>query len=87
MYFLHLFSKSILDKYFLDDVFNQETGEVIVERSAKIDDKVIAKLKSNGIKEVELASDEKDHEIAVEVLMNTIEKDPTNNTFFIMLNY
>ena len=73
-------SKKILNKKILDDIINPETGEVLLEKQTIIDDDAIAKLKKMKIKEIVLETDSKEHEVAIEVLMNTMLKDPTNNS-------
>ena len=73
-------SKKIIDKKFLDDIVDSSTGEIIFEKNSIIDSDTISKLKKMKINEVALLDDSKENEVAIEVMMNTIEKDPTNNS-------
>ena len=73
-------SKSIIGKVVLDDVIDVNTGEVILESDSIIDKDNVKLLSSNNLDEIELLNDIKENEVAIEVLGNTIKKDPTNNS-------
>ena len=73
-------SKDIIGKVLLDDVVDVKTGEVLLEKDTIIDKDNIKLLPSNKLNEIELLNDIKENEVAIEVLGNTIKKDPTNNS-------
>ncbi len=73
-------SKDIIGKVVLDDVVDVNTGEVLLESGSIIDKDNIKLLSSNKLDEIELLNDIKENEVAIEVLGNTIKKDPTNNS-------
>ncbi len=58
------------------DIVNEETGEIIVEHDTEITEEVIAKLKKNKIKKIDLVKSE---DIIPEVIANTIRKDMTKS--------
>ena len=70
-------SKNIIDKILLDDIIDLETGEVLFEKNNTIDKDVVEFIKKNGEKEIDLLDDSKENEVAIEVLLNTMAKDPT----------
>ena len=72
--------KNLLDKSVLDDIINEETGEIIVEKGTIIDTHVLAQLKSIGFKSLYIAKTDRKNKIAVEMFLNTFAKDPTSNT-------
>ena len=72
--------KNIIDKLLLDDIIDMETGEVLFEKNNKIDKNILELLKKSGNKEIYLLDDSKENEVAIEVLLNTMAKDPTNNS-------
>ena len=71
-------NKSIVGEVLIEDIIDQKTGEVVFEDGVLIDDKVLDVLKKVGIKEVFLLKDPDC--LDVEMLKNTMTKDPTNNT-------
>ena len=73
-------SKNIIGKVVLDDVVDVNTGEVLLESGSIVDKDNIKLLSSNKLDEIELLNDIKENEVAIEVLGNTIKKDPTNNS-------
>ena len=73
-------SKSIIGKVLLDDFVDIDTGEILIDRDTIIDNNNIKLLSSNKLDEIELLDDIKENEVAIEVLQNTIKKDPTNNS-------
>ena len=73
-------SNKIIDKLLLDDIVDSKTGEVLCEKNNKIDKDILKILSDNGLKEIELLDDSKENEVAIEVLLNTMAKDPTNNS-------
>ena len=73
-------SKNIIGKEILDDFIDIKTGEVLIEKGTIIDKDNIKLLSSNKLDEIELLNDIKENEVAIEVLSNTIKKDPTNNS-------
>jgi DNA-directed RNA polymerase subunit beta len=73
-------TKNILDKLIVDDIIDSSTGEVLVEKHTIITKDVINVLKSNSSKKIILLDDSKENEVAIDVLLNTMAKDPTNNS-------
>ncbi len=73
-------SKNIVGKILLDDIIDINTGEVLLEKDTIIDKDNIKLLSNNKLSEIELLDDIKENEVAIEVLGNTIKKDPTNNS-------
>jgi len=72
--------KNILDKKLLDDIIDESTGEVVFERGTLINQSVVDKMNLIKMKSIKLPDDSKENEVAVEVLMNTLDKDPTSST-------
>lgn len=58
------------------DIINEETGEIIAEKESEISDELVAKLKKNKIKKVDLIKTE---DVIPEVIANTIRKDITKS--------
>jgi len=73
-------SKNILGKKLIDDLVDNHTGEVILEKDTILDKSNIKILLSAKLSELELLNDIKENEVAIEVLDNTIKKDPTSNS-------
>jgi len=73
-------SKDIIGKVLLDDFIDTATGEVLIEKDTVVDKNNIKLLSNNKLNEIELLNDIKENEVAIEVLSNTIKKDPTNNS-------
>ena len=73
-------SKSILGKKLLDDLVDNETGEIVLEKDTILDKSNIKILSNAKLSELELLNDIKENEVAIEVLDNTIKKDPTTNS-------
>ena len=69
--------KSLLGQYVAEDIVNRETGEVIVEAGKAITETAIEMMKSQKITKVVLV--EKDGNIEDDVILKTLEKDPTKN--------
>ena len=61
-----------------EDVVDTRTGEIFLEGSAELTPENIESLKEAGIQEVSIVDANKDFHSML--LLNTIEKDPTNNT-------
>ena len=73
-------SKSILGKKLLDDLVDNETGEIVLEKDTILDKSNIKILSNAKLSELELLNDIKENEVAIEVINNTIKKDPTSNS-------
>ena len=73
-------TKNLIDKLILDDIVDSTTGEVLCEKNTKIDKDILSIIKKIGIKEIELLDDSKENEVAIEVLLNTMAKDPTSSS-------
>ncbi len=73
-------SKSILGKKLLDDLVDNKTGEIVLEKDTILDKSNIKILSNAKLSELELLNDIKENEVAIEVLDNTIKKDPTTNS-------
>ncbi len=61
----------------LEDIVNKNSGEVLFETDTPITETMLSKLEEEGIKEIDIVKT--DDELAVEILSNTLEKDPTEN--------
>ena len=61
-----------------EDVVDTRTGEIFLEGSAELTPENIESLKEAGIQEISIVDANKDFHSML--LLNTIEKDPTNNT-------
>ena len=61
-----------------EDVVDTRTGEIFLEGSAELTPENIESLREAGIQEVSIVDSNKDFHSML--LLNTIEKDPTNNT-------
>ena len=59
------------------DVVNTETGEVVAEAGTELTVEGVAALKKSGVPEVALLSQGRD--LDVEMILNTMKKDPTTN--------
>ena len=72
--------KLLVDRIILDDIVDKVTGEVIVEKDSLLSLSIIQQLKKNKIKSIPLSVQDRPNKIAVELLSNTFDKDPTSNT-------
>ena len=71
-------SKKLIGKVLVDDVVDTETGEILGESRTELTVELLNDLISSGIKELEIVSPI--NELAGELLLNTMQKDPTHNT-------
>ena len=71
-------SKKLIGKVLVDDVVDTETGEILGESRTELTVELLNDLISSGIKELEIVSPI--NELASELLLNTMQKDPTHNT-------
>jgi len=78
-------SRKEIEHYFgrpiLDDVVDEETGEIIAEEGAEFDDEMLKRLKRAKVRRIALVKHVrgKDAEHSLEILQNTLEKDKTAN--------
>ncbi len=70
-------NKDVIGKKLLEDIVDKKTGEIVLESGSLIDDDILKLLKSLKIKELPLTK--KVDSMSVEMLRNTMEKDPTDN--------
>ena len=70
--------KNLVDKTLLEDIVNKETGEVISESGTSITEKRLDEWKKVGISELTVAV--KEDSLEVQMLKNTMEKDPTKSS-------
>ena len=71
-------SKKLIGKVLVDDLVDTETGEILAESRTELTVELLNDLISSGIKELEIVSPI--NELAGELLLNTMQKDPTHNT-------
>ncbi|MBI65503.1 MAG: DNA-directed RNA polymerase subunit beta [Candidatus Marinimicrobia bacterium] len=71
--------KRLLGKEVLEDVVNEKTGEIIFESGTPIDKNVLKKITGLKIDELVVLSDDQKNKVAIELVQNTMAKDPTNN--------
>lgn len=71
-------SKKVVGKVLIDDLIDTETGEILAESRTELTPDLIADLTAAKVKEVECVSPLDN--LAVELLLNTMQKDPTHNT-------
>ena len=71
-------SKKLIGKVLVDDLVDTETGEILAESRTELTVELLNDLISSGIKELEIVSPI--NELASELLLNTMQKDPTHNT-------
>ena len=71
-------SKSLIGKVLIEDVFNTETGEILAESRSELTSDVIDVLLAAKIKDVDCVSPL--DELSVELILNTMQKDPSHNT-------
>ena len=64
----------------LDDIVNEKTGEIILEKNENFTLDVIKKLRKSSVENVAVAKDDRASKISVELILNTFAKDPTSNT-------
>lgn len=70
--------KKLLGHSLVEDVVNRETGEIVGEARAELTEELLEELTKAGIQSVEFV--EPAQNMSVELLKNTMEKDPTHNT-------
>ena len=70
--------KNLVNKTLLEDIVNKETGEVISESGTAITEKRLDEWKKVGTSELTVAVNEESLE--VQMLKNTMEKDPTKSS-------
>ena len=71
-------SKKLIGKVLVDDLVDTKTGEILAESRTELTVELLNDLISSGIKELEIVSPI--NELASELLLNTMQKDPTHNT-------
>ena len=72
--------KSLLDRAVIEDVVDEKTGEVLLEKGSLISISDIKKMKNAKIDSIVMPVSDRSSKIAVELLSNTFDKDPTSNT-------
>ena len=74
--------KGKLEQYFgstiVDDIVNEQTGEILCESNTELNSKVLDELKDAGISSIEIVDGNKNFD--AQLLLNTIVKDPSHNT-------
>jgi DNA-directed RNA polymerase subunit beta len=76
-------SRKEIEKYFgriiLDDIIDEDTGEILAEKGTEFDDEMMKRLKRSKIRRIPLQKKTrgKDAEHSLAVLRNTLEKDKT----------
>ncbi len=71
-------SKKLIGQVLVNDVIDVNTGEILAESRSVINSDTFNLLKSSGIKDCEVVSSMDD--LAAELILNTMQKDPTQNT-------
>ena len=71
-------AKDLVNKTLLEDVINTESGEVIEESGVVITEKKLSEWKKAGVKELTVAA--KENSMEVQMLRNSMEKDPTKSS-------
>ena len=73
--------KKIIDEIIISDIVDKKTGEVVLEKDTIITDKELKLLKSLKITKIKLfkKSESSSNSLHVELLKNTMLKDPTKN--------
>jgi len=72
--------KNLIGKNIISDVINEKTGEILVEEETVLNKSIIQLLNKNKILSVEVLDNIKDNEVAINILTNTMAKDPTENS-------
>jgi len=70
--------KKLIGQVLVNDVIDVNTGEILAESRSVINSDTFKLLKSAGIKDCEVVSSIDD--LAAELILNTMQKDPTQNT-------
>jgi DNA-directed RNA polymerase subunit beta len=68
---------ALIDRYVAEDVVNRKTGEVLVEAGKQLAETTMELMKSQKI--LKVAMIEKDGSLEDDVIVKTLEKDPTSN--------
>ncbi|MCK4549859.1 MAG: DNA-directed RNA polymerase subunit beta, partial [Candidatus Krumholzibacteria bacterium] len=68
---------ALIDRYVAEDVVNRKTGEVLVEAGKQLTETALELMKSQKI--LKVAMIEKDGNLEDDVIIKTLEKDPTSN--------
>ena len=68
---------ALIDRYVAEDVVNRKTGEVLVEAGKQLTETTLELMKSQKI--LKIAMIEKDGNLEDDVIVKTLEKDPTSN--------
>jgi len=71
-------SKKLIGQVLVNDIIDVSTGEILAESRSVINSDSFKLLKSAGIKDCEVVSSMDD--LAAELILNTMQKDPTQNT-------
>jgi DNA-directed RNA polymerase subunit beta len=69
--------KALIDRFVAEDVVNHESGEVIVEAGKQLTETALEMMKSQKISKVVMV--EKEGSLEEDVILKTLEKDPTKN--------
>ncbi|MAV65060.1 MAG: DNA-directed RNA polymerase subunit beta [Candidatus Marinimicrobia bacterium] len=69
--------KKILNNVLVEDIVDKDTGEVVFESGALIDEDCVKVLKKNKIKSISIVDPE--NNLSYELLINTMKKDPTSS--------
>tara|TARA_Y100000590_G_scaffold389751_1_gene465019 strand:- start:7280 stop:11053 length:3774 start_codon:yes stop_codon:yes gene_type:complete len=71
-------SKKVVGKVLVDDIIDTNTGEILAESRSELTADLVADLIAAKVKELECVSPLDN--LAVELLLNTMQKDPSHNT-------
>ena len=62
----------------VDDIVNEQTGEILCESNTEFNSEILDELKDAGISSIEIVDGNKN--FSAQLLLNTIVKDPSHNT-------
>ena len=62
----------------VDDIVNEQTGEILCESNTELNPQILDELKDAGISSIEVVDGNKNFE--AQLILNTIVKDPSHNT-------
>ncbi len=71
--------KRFYNRSIVDDVIDEETGEILVERGTILNEESHEKLKENGIASILILRDDEERALGYEIINNTLGKDSCRN--------
>ncbi len=70
---------SFIGRLLIEDVIDEESGEILIEKGKELNEETLATLRENKIARVHLLKPDEERGTGYDIVRNTLAKDPTHN--------